>query len=127
MPDKHLYEYAVIRFVPRVEREEFLNVGLILFSKQARYIRARYLLDENKLRLFPSSLDTDTLRRHLRLFTTICAGDAEGGPVARFDIPERFRWLTAQRSTSIQTSRPHAGLTADLDTTFDALFDELVR
>lgn len=127
MPDKHLYEYAVIRFVPRVEREEFLNVGLILFSKQARYIKARYLLDENKLRLFPSSLDPDTLRRHLDLFPAICSGHPEGGPVARFDIPERFRWLTAQRSTSIQTSRPHAGLAADLDVTFDALFEELVR
>lgn len=127
MPAKHLYEYAVIRFVPKVEREEFINVGLVLFSKQARYIKARYLLDENKLRLFPSSLDADTLRRHLDLFTTICSGKPEGGPVARFDIPERFRWLTAQRSTSIQTSRPHAGLTADLDATFNALFDELVR
>lgn len=127
MPDKHLYEYAVIRFVPRVEREEFINVGLILFSKRARFIQARYLLDEAKLRLFASQLDLPTLRTHLDLFDTICAGKPEGGPVAAFDIPERFRWLTAVRSASIQTSRPHAGLTTDLEATFEKLFNELVR
>lgn len=127
MPAKHLYEYAVIRFVPRVEREEFINVGLIMFSKQARFIKARYLLDERKTSLFPSSLDTATLRGHLDLFDTICSGKPEGGPVAAFDIPERFRWLTAVRSTSIQTSHPHAGLSANLEKTFETLFDELVR
>ena len=126
MQGKHLYEYAVIRFVPRVEREEFINVGLILFSKRAKYIKARYQVDESKLRLFPSELDTESLYASLNVFDHICSGVKEAGPIAAMDIPERFRWLTAVRSASIQTSRPHAGFSDDLGATFEKLFSELV-
>ncbi|MDU1903211.1 MAG: DUF3037 domain-containing protein [Dysgonomonas sp.] len=126
MQGKHLYEYAVIRVLPRVEREEFINVGIIMFSKRAKYIRARYRLDENKLRLFSTELDMDSLYANLNVFDKICSGNKEGGNIAELDIPERFRWLTAVRSTSIQTSRPHSGFSSDLDKTFDDLFEELV-
>ena len=126
MQGKHLYEYAVIRFVPRVEREEFINVGLIMFSKRARFIKARYQVDEKKLCLFSSELDMDSLYAGLKVFDHICSGTADGGPIASMDIPERFRWLTAVRRSSIQTSRPHPGFSTDLEVTFEKLFAELV-
>lgn len=126
MQGKHLYEYAVIRFVPRVEREEFINVGLIMFSKRARFIKARYQVDEKKLCLFSSELDMDSLYASLKVFDRICSGTTGGGPIASMDIPERFRWLTAVRSSSIQTSRPHPGFSTDLEVTFEKLFAELV-
>ena len=126
MQGKHLYEYAVIRFVPRVEREEFINVGLIMFSKRARFIKARYQVDEKKLCLFSSELDMDSLYASLKVFDRICSGTAGGGPIASMDIPERFRWLTAVRSSSIQTSRPHPGFSTDLEVTFEKWFAELV-
>jgi len=126
MQGKHLYEYAVIRVVPKVEREEFINVGIILFSKQAKYIRAIYKVDEKKLGLFSSELDLDLIYSNLQTFDKICSGNKNGGYVASLDIPERFRWLTSVRSTSIQTSRPHPGFSSNLDNTLQKLFEELV-
>ena len=126
MQGKHLYEYAVIRVVPRVEREEFINVGIILFSKRANYIKAIYKLNEDKLRLFSSELDIDQLHVNLQTFDKICSGNKEGGHIASLEVAERFRWLTAVRSTSIQTSRPHPGFTSDLEATLNNLFKELV-
>ena len=126
MQEPHLYEYAVIRVVPRVDREEFLNVGIILFCKRAKIIKMRYHLDHEKLVLFASDLDVDQLRLNLMAFEKISLGIKEGGPIAQFDVPERFRWLTAIRSSVIQTSRPHPGLCQDVDATFDRLFADLV-
>lgn len=126
MQGKHLYEYAVIRLVPKVEREEFFNVGVILFSKKANFIRSLCHIDENKLKLFASELDLKQVTAHLHAFQKICSGNKDGGAVASLDIPERFRWLTAVRSSCIQTSRPHAGFSEDLDKTLERLYDELV-
>ncbi|MDL2256734.1 DUF3037 domain-containing protein [Bacteroidales bacterium OttesenSCG-928-I14] len=126
MQGNYLYEYAVIRVLPRVEREEFINVGLILFSKKEKYIKAKYIIDEAKLKLFSSDLDIDDIKTNLETFDLICGGDKKGGYIASLDIPERFRWLTAVRSASIQTSRPHPGFSKDLDNTFERLFNELV-
>lgn len=126
MPENYLYEYAVIRFVPKVEREEFINIGIVLFSKQARFIKMLYKIDEDKLRLFSSELDKDVLYAALQSFEKICTGDKEGGPIACLDVSERFRWLTAVRSSCLQTSRPHPGFTANLETTVQKLFRELV-
>lgn len=126
MPEKHLYEYAVIRLVPRVEREEFINVGIILFCKRARFIQVRCHLDEEKLRILAPGAEADGFYTHLRVFDLICSGAPEGGPIARLDIAERFRWLTAVRSASVQTSRPHPGLTDNLEETCERLFRELV-
>lgn len=126
MQDKHLYEYAVIRILPRVEREEFINVGVILFSKRAKFIKTRFFINFEKLRLFSTELDLDTISDSLFAFDKICSGHKDGGYIATFDIPERFRWLTAVRSSSIQTSRPHPGFASDLDKTLEDLFKELV-
>ena len=126
MQGKHLYEYAVIRVLPRVEREEFINIGVILFSKRAKYIRMLYKLDEKRLSLFSTELDIELLKETLISFEKVCNGDKTAGTIAQFDIPERFRWLTAVRSSCIQTSRPHPGYAENLDTALQNLFTELV-
>lgn len=126
MQGKHLYEYAVIRLVPRVEREEFFNVGVILFSKKAGYIKSICRVDERKLELYASEVDREQVFAHLEVFGKISAGSPDGGPIAQLEVAERFRWLTAVRSSCIQTSRPHAGFTDDLDRTLERLFKELV-
>ncbi|HRB71134.1 DUF3037 domain-containing protein [Flavobacterium sp. WV_118_3] len=126
MQDKHLYEYAVIRVLPKVEREEFLNVGIILFSKSAQYIDVRFSINEHKLLMLSDELDIEQLQQNLESFQKIALGDKNGGPIAQLDIPSRFRWLTAVRSSVIQTSRPHPGFCANLDGTIERLFTELV-
>ena len=130
--ENHLYEYAVIRYVPRVEREEFVNVGLLMMCKRRRWLRVAVHVDEERLRsLFPD-VDCALLRRQLASFERIAAGNtsvAEDGccsPIAALDAHERFRWLTAVRSASLQTSRPHPGRTANLDATFTRLLAEQV-
>ena len=89
MQDKHLYEYAVIRIVPKIEREEFINVGLIMFCKRPKFIKARYHVNEEKLRLFTSDIDKESLCTNLHVFDKICSGAKDGGPIASLDIPER--------------------------------------
>jgi len=79
MQERHLYEYAVIRFVPRVEREEFINVGIVLFSKRCKYLKSLYTINENKLKLFSSELDVSCLKEGLQVFDKICLGNEEGG------------------------------------------------
>ncbi|SDR97037.1 Protein of unknown function [Gillisia sp. Hel1_33_143] len=126
MPEKHLYEYATIRVLPRVEREEFLNVGIILFSKREKFLKVLYTLDEHRLRCLCKDFDIEEIRKNLDSFEKIALGSKEGGPIAQMDIPSRFRWLTAVRSSVIQTSRPHPGLCPELDKTITRLFNELV-
>ena len=126
MQEKHLYEYAVIRVVPRVEREEFLNVGIILFCKKNKFIRVLYSVNEGKLLPFLGELDLEQLYLNLEAFRKIGHGEKSGGPIAQFDIPSRFRWLTALRSSAIQTSRPHPGFCDDLEQTTQRLLEEMV-
>lgn len=126
MQEKHLYEYAVIRVLPKIEREEFINVGIILFSKQANYIKLLYTIDEERLKLFSNDVDIPLLTSILEGYNKICLGTEDGGPIAKLDIPERFRWITAVKSSCIQTSRPHSGFSDDLDQTSVFLFQELV-
>ncbi|MGK4568614.1 DUF3037 domain-containing protein [Flavobacterium sp. 3HN19-14] len=126
MHDKHLYEYAVIRVVPKVEREEFLNVGIILFCKKAKFIKAVYRLNEEKLKCLSADTDITEVLEYIHAFSKICHGEKSCGPIAMMEIPKRFRWLTAVRSSVLQTSRPHPGFTDDLEVTLHKLFDELV-
>lgn len=126
MPKKHLYEYAVIRVVPKVEREEFCNVGIVLFCKRQKYLRVLFQLDEQKLRMLCNEIDIQQLQQNMESFEKICRGEKQGGPIALLDVPSRFRWLTAVRSSVIQTSRPHPGMSYDLDETLNRLFRELV-
>ncbi len=126
MQQKHLYEYAVVRVVPVVEREEFVNAGVILFCKKDKFLRMQYYLHEDKiLKLMPDA-DMEEIRKNLEAFRKIAAGEQDGGPIACMDEAERFRWLTAVRSASIQTSRPHPGVCDDLEMTINKLFSELV-
>lgn len=126
MQDKHLYEYSVIRVVPRVEREEFVNAGIIVFCKRKRFIKMRYKIDEPKLLMLDPEIDLEQLRLNLESFEKIAHGAKDGGPIALFDTAERFRWLTAVRSSVIQTSRPHPGMCTDMENTADRLFKEFV-
>ncbi|MGC4036117.1 MAG: DUF3037 domain-containing protein [Chitinophagaceae bacterium] len=99
MQENHLFEYAIIRIVPRVEREEFLNVGVIVYCKTKNFLEMTYTLDEQRLlALFPD-VDIADVKRHLEAFEKITIADPESGPIAALDIPSRFRWLTAKRST----------------------------
>lgn|SRR5690606_10659282 len=126
MPGKHLYEYAVIRVVPRVEREEFINVGVVLCANKSGYINCRIFLDETRLKALDPEAEIELIRSNLQSFEKICCGKEDGGNIATFDIAARFRWLTAVRSSVIQTSRPHPGMTDDLEATLQRLFDEYV-
>lgn len=126
MPEKHLYEYAIIRVLPLVEREEFLNVGIILFCKREKYITVQYTINEIKLCLFSKGLDVEQIKLNLQSFQKIALGNEKCGPISQMDVPSRFRWLTAIRSSSIQTSRPHPGLCTNLEETAKRLFEELV-
>ncbi|HBB91336.1 MAG: hypothetical protein A2X22_06895 [Bacteroidetes bacterium GWF2_49_14] len=126
MQQKHLFEYAVIRIVPVVEREEFVNAGVIVFCKKEKFIRMKFHLREDRILALKPDADLDEIRRNLEAFSTIAAGEKDGGPIASLDEAERFRWLTAVRSASIQTSKPHPGVTGDLDKTIQTLFAEMV-
>lgn len=126
MQEVKLYHYAVIRLVPKVEREEFFNIGLILFSKEAKYIRFQYHVCTKKFEVMCSDIEYDDVVDNLETLKKIAQGNCNYGPVSSMDIPERFRWLTAVRSTIIQISPTHGGKTCNLDETFDRLYKELV-
>ena len=126
MQEKQVFEYAVIRVVPRVERGEYLNTGVILFCKAQAYLGMKYVVSEEKLRALYDEIDLFEISCHLEAFEKICLGDPNGGPIAALDLPSRFRWLTAKRSTMIQSSEVHPGLSSDPKGTLEKLFTELV-
>ncbi|SHN08560.1 DUF3037 domain-containing protein [Mucilaginibacter sp. OK098] len=126
MQPKYLFEYAVIRVVPRVEREEFLNIGVILYCAKQKFLQTIYQLDEARLRALYPGLDIDELMEHLCSFERICRGDKAAGPIGKLDVASRFRWLTATRSTVLQTSKVHPGMSEDALITLNRLFDQLV-
>ncbi|WP_028376772.1 DUF3037 domain-containing protein [Leeuwenhoekiella sp. MAR_2009_132] len=126
MHEKHLYEYAVIRLVPAVDREEFFNVGVIVYCKNPKYINMNYQLDAQKLVAFCPELDAEQVQKNLNAFKAISCGEKTGGPIAQLEASERFRWLTATRSSVIQTSKTHPGFSDDLEATLEQLFVDLV-
>ncbi|HEY4652026.1 MAG TPA: DUF3037 domain-containing protein [Pontibacter sp.] len=126
MQGKHLFEYAVIRVVPRVEREEFLNAGVILYCRDQGFLQVLYTLDERRLSAFAPDLDLQELEERLQAFDRICCGRKQGGRIGELGIAERFRWLTAARSTIVQTSAVHPGLCTDAQETLHRLFRQLV-
>ncbi|UZD21908.1 DUF3037 domain-containing protein [Algoriphagus halophytocola] len=127
MQDQHLYEYAIIRVVPRVEREEFINVGVIVCHWKKNFLKCKTHLEANKLLALDPKADMEMIQRNLDSFEKICQGKSSGGNIAAMDLASRFRWLTAVRSSIIQTSRPHAGHSDDLDQTLEKLFEENVK
>lgn len=126
MQQKHLFEYAVIRVVPRVEREEFLNIGVILYCAKQQFLKAKYLLDEPRLKAFYTDLDIVELKEHVCSIERICTGSKEAGPIGKLDMAPRFRWLTATRSTVVQTSKVHPGFCLDAVGTLEKLFVQMV-
>jgi hypothetical protein len=121
------YSYAIVRVVPRVERGECINVGVVLFVRERRYLAARIELDRARLLAVAPGLDLSLVERHLASFLAISDGRPEGGPLADLPPAERFHWLTAPRSTMIQTSPAHAGRTSDPAAELDRLLDAYVR
>ncbi|HEU4778276.1 MAG TPA: DUF3037 domain-containing protein [Steroidobacteraceae bacterium] len=121
------YDYAVIRVVPRVERQEFVNVGVILWCQEQDFLEARVELDEARVRLLDAVVDIDAVRRHLASISIICAGGTDAGPIGKLSRRERFDWLVAPRSTIIQTSAVHSGRCNDVSGTFERLLDSMVR
>ena len=126
MQEKQLFEYAVIRVMPRVDREEFLNVGVIVYCHSQRWLGIRYAVDEQRLLAFAPKLDLGEVLAHLRGFEEIVNGSAEGGPIGQLDKASRFRWLTATRSTVIQASKVHPGFCGDMPGELNRLYAQLV-
>ena len=126
MPERSPYDFAVIRIVPRVEREEFVNAGVVVFCPAQRYLKARVVMDEDRLRALWPDADVALIRQHLEPFPSICAGDPEAGPIAARPLRERFHWVVAPRSTMIQISPVHTGLCESPESVLNELFEKMV-
>lgn len=127
MHDHFTYDYAVIRVVPKVEREEFINVGVIVSCATRKFLEARIELDEERLTALDPTLDLETVKGYLNAIPTICAGGDQAGPIGQLPQRERFHWIVAPRSTIIQTSRVHTGLCKDLSAVLEHLLKTMVR
>lgn len=126
MHDKYLYEYTVVRYVPHIEREEFINVGLVMMCKRCKWLRIAVKPDFNRIAAFDPLHSPEEISHQLDGLIKVAEGQPMSGIIGALDVTERFRWLSAVRSACIQTSRPHPGLCVDLDDTFERLFSELV-
>ena len=126
MQEQHSFEYAVIRVVPKVEREEFMNVGVILYCQSLSFLDALFTLSEGRLLSLSPNLDMNEIKEHLAAFCNICKGGPEAGPIGKLDMGSRFRWLTVTCSTVLQCFRVHLGLSADLVLTLKSLHSRLV-
>jgi hypothetical protein len=127
VPAREDFQYAILRVIPRVERGEALNAGVVLFSRRHRFLAARTELDAAALAALSPGCDPAEVRAHLQTLERVAAGDAAGGPIAAMEPSERFHWLTAPSSTIVQPSPVHTGLTADPAAELDRLFATLVQ
>jgi len=126
MPEQHLFEYAVIRIVPHVEREEFLNAGVVVYCARKKFLQVKFQLSEKKIRAFCEKLDIEEIGSYLDSFERICKGGDAAGPIGKLTIAERFRWLTATRSTVVQSSKVHTGFCADPEAMLTKLYGQMV-
>ena len=126
MQGRYLFEYAIIRIVPRVEREEFLNVGIVLYCKERKFLKTKYGINKQRLNAICAEVDCKEVEEHLESFEKISAGEKAGGQIAVLDMASRFRWLTATRSTIIQTSKVHPGFCEDPNQTMEKLYMQFV-
>lgn len=126
MQGNQVFEYAFIRFVPKVEREEFINVGAILFSRRKKFLDVKIHLDAERLKAFSKDVDLEDLENYLKSWVLICQGSPEGGKIAALDMASRFRWLTASRSTIIQHSQVHTGVCDNPELMLNRLFEKYV-
>jgi hypothetical protein len=127
VPDLCTYDYAIVRVVPRVERGEFINAGVILVCAARSFLKAQVELDEARLRLLDPAADGPALGAALAAIPAICAGGAGSGPIGELPLRARFDWLVAPRSTSVQVSPVHSGRCRDLDAALQRLMDRMVR
>jgi Protein of unknown function (DUF3037) len=125
--DRYTYDYAIIRVMPRVEREEFVNVGVIVSCPAKGFLEARIQLDEQRLMALDSTLDLATVREYLAAIPAVCAGGEQAGPIGQLSQRERFHWLVAPRSTIIQTSPVHTGCCKNPTAVLEHLLDTMVR
>ncbi|UMB59637.1 DUF3037 domain-containing protein [Lutibacter sp. A80] len=126
MQDKYTFEYAIIRIVPKVEREEFFNVGVILFSKRKKFLGIKYQINEAKLKSFSPDLELNVFNEYLKGWELICEGEPSGGKIGKLELSDRFRWLAACRSTIIQSSKTHPGLTSNPEKELQDIFEKYV-
>jgi DUF3037 family protein len=126
VPAREDFQYAILRVIPRVERGEALNAGVVLFSRRHGFLAARTELDVAALAALSPGCDPDEVRAHLQTLARVAAGDPAGGPIAALEPSERFHWLTAPSSTIVQPSAVHTGLTDDPAAELDHLFAQLV-
>lgn len=126
MQNRHLFEYAIIRVVPRVEREEFINVGVILYCAKQKFLKCRFEMNEARLLAFNCEVDADVILANLSAIELICCGGKDAGAIGQLDLASRFRWLTATRSTVVQASKVHPGFCDNADETLTKLFDKMV-
>ena len=127
MQDHYTYDYAIVRVVPKVEREEFVNVGVIVSCPAKAFLDARIELDEERLKVLDPSLDIESIRTHLATIPAICAGGEQAGPIGQLSQRKRFHWLIAARSTIIQTSAVHTGYCKNPADVLEHLLDTMVR
>ena len=127
MPDHFTYDYAIVRVVPKVEREEFVNAGVIVSCAKLELLVARIELDEERLLALDPTVDLECVRKHLAAIPKICAGGDDAGPIGRLSQRERFHWLVAPRSTVIQVSPAHSGTARDVDAAVERLLERMVR
>jgi hypothetical protein len=127
VPGPHIYDYAVVRVVPRVERGEFINAGVIVSCAAKGFLQARIELDEARLLALDAKADLESVKANLATIPAICAGGNDAGPIGRLSVRERFHWLVAPRSTVIQTSPVHIGRCHDLDMAIEHLLATMVR
>ena len=126
MQDKVKFEYAIIHLVPKVERGEFFNVGVILFSRDRKFLGVKYHIDAQKLKCFSDEIELATLNDYLKAWSQVCEGAAAGGAIGKLELTDRFRWLTASRSTMIQSSETHSGLCYDPKVAMEEIFENYV-
>jgi hypothetical protein len=126
MQDRCTFEYAIIRVVPQVEREEFFNVGAILFSKRKKFLGIKYLVNPEKLKAFSPEIELEVLNNYLDAWQLICDGEPSGGKIGTLELSDRFRWLAACRSTIIQSSKTHSGLSNDPKEALEDIFKKYV-
>ena len=127
MQESNLFEYAVIRYVPRPEREEFLNIGVILYCSSKKFLHMKFALNANRVNAFYADANVEELQKFLAAFKEVCCGSSENTPISKLDIASRFRWLTATRSTIVQTSKVHPGFCNDPMEKLEKLHEQLVE
>jgi hypothetical protein len=122
-----VFEYVIVRAVPRIERDEFINVGVVVYAPTRAFLDCRVELDRARLHALDPGADAEAIESHLQAFAAVCRGFAGGGPIAALPLRERYHWLVAPRSATLQTSPVHGGRADDLAAALERLFDSLVR